>query len=178
MYEYIYITGGNYKDKKTKVITYDEAKKMLIDAQDITTYSPICSMLMIKDNETEPCQAIIYFNFRVIVADVDLGKQIWYEKVKGSEKYFIDQIVYEKYNNQSAHIQLFLRNRNFSDPNKCMIKKQNEKDMEYYVATIDDTLFYRDIEFGDTEIIYKDLETNFKPYLNDIQKCDQRYIRK
>lgn len=24
MYEYIYITGGNYKDKKTKVITYDE----------------------------------------------------------------------------------------------------------------------------------------------------------
>lgn len=178
MYEYIYITGGNYKDKKTKVITYDEAKKMLIDAQDITTYSPICSMLMIKDNETEPCQAIIYFNFRVIVADVDLGKQIWYEKVKGSEKYFIDQIVYEKYNNQNAYIQLFLRNRNFSDPNICMIKKQNEKDMEYYVATIDDTLFYRDIEFGDTETVYKDLETNFEPYLNNIQKCDNRYIRK
>ena len=176
MYEYIYITGGNYKDKRTKVITYDEARKMLIDAQVVKTYNPICSMRILKNNE--PFRAFIYFNFRVIVVDLDIGKQIWYEKVQGSKRYFIDQIVYDKYNNQSAHIQLFFRNRNFSDPNICMIKKQDEKNMEYYVATIDDTFFYRDIEFGETETAFKDLETSFDQFLLNVQKCDKRFIRK
>lgn len=176
MYEYIYMTGGNHNDKNNRMITYDEAKKMLIDAQNIKTYKPICSIRILKNNE--PFRTIIYFNFRVIVVDLDIGKQIWYEKVKGSEKYFIDQIVYLKYNDQSTHIQLFLRDRNFSDPNICMIKKQGEAKMEYYVATIDDTLFYREIEFGDTETLFKDLETDFRPFLHNVQKCNKKFIRK
>lgn len=176
MYEYIYITGGNYKDKKTKVITYDEAKKMLFDAQDINNYKPICSMRILKNNE--PFRTFIYFNSSIIVVDLELGKQIWYEKISGSNSYFIDKIVCEKYNNQSTNIQLFFRNRNFSSPNICMIKQKNGEKMAYYVATIDDTLFYRDIEFGETEPAFSDIKTNFLPYLNNLQKCDKRFIRK
>lgn len=50
--------------------------------------------------------------------------------------------------------------------------------MEYYVATIDDTFFYRDIEFGETETAFKDLETRFDQFLFNVQKCDKRFIRK
>ncbi len=176
MYEYIYVTGGSYRAKTAKIITRDQAKKMLADAQSIKTDDPICTMRILKDNE--PYRTFIYFNFRVIAVDLERGKQIWYEKYSGNDRYFIDQVVYEKYNGQSTRIQLFCRNRNFSDPNVCMIKKQGEKGFEYYVATIDDEQFYRDIEFGETETVFKDFETDFKTLLHDIQKCDSRYIRK
>ncbi len=149
---------------------------MLVDAQSIKTDEPICTMRILKDNE--PYRTFIYFNFRVIAVDLERGKQIWYEKYSGNDRYFIDQVVYEKYNGQSTCIQLFCRNRNFSAPNVCMIKKQGEKGFEYYVATIDDEQFYRDIEFGETETVFKDFETDFKTLLHDIQKCDSRYIRK
>lgn len=98
---------------------------MLVDAQSIKTDEPICTMRILKDNE--PYRTFIYFNFRVIAVDMERGKQIWYEKYSGNDRYFIDQVVYEKYNGQSTRIQLFYRNRNFSDPNVCMIKKQGEK---------------------------------------------------
>ena len=175
MYEYVYMTGGNYDDKNTKLLTYDEAKQMLLDAQNIKTFNPICSMRIFK--EQSPFRSFIYFNFRLIVVDIDRAKQIWYEKVRGKEDYFINKIVYEKYNGQKAYIELHFRNRDFSDPNICMIRKQNEDDWEYYVADIDDTLFYRKIEFGDTETVFKDIETTFEPYLSNIQKCDKRFKR-
>jgi len=83
MYEYKYMTGGNYDDKDTKLLTFDEAKNMLLDAQNIKTFNPICSMRIFK--EQVPYRAFIYFNFRLIVVDLDMAKQIWYEKVSGKE---------------------------------------------------------------------------------------------
>jgi len=59
-----------------------------------------------------------------------------------------------------------------------MIRKLNKENWEYYVADIEDTFFYRKIEFGDTETAFKDLDMNFEPYLFNVQKCDKRFIRK
>ena len=98
--------------------------------------------------------------------------------MEGKEEYFIYKIVYEKLGNEEVYIELHLRNRDFSDPNVCMIKKRNQEDWEYYVADIEDKFFYRKIEFGDTEVLFKDLETNFQPFLHRIQKCDKRFKRK
>lgn len=177
MYEIRYETGGNYNDKNTKLLTFEEAKQLFLDMQHIKTYNPICSMRITR--EKKPFRSLIYFNFQVIAVDIDLGKQIWYEKTDESGEYFIYKIVYEKQNNNKVYVEMHFRNRDFSDPNICMIKKlDNNDNWEYYVADIEDTLFYRKIEFGDTEIVYKDLETNIEGYLTNIQKCDKRFIRK
>lgn len=176
MYETLYITGGNYKDKKTRQLTYDEAEKLFADSQDIKTYNPICSMRILKDSE--PFRTFIYFNFQVIAVDLCMGKEIWYEKIRDSEEYFINKIVRNKYNDEQAYIELHFRNRSFSDPNICMIKLKKHTDWDYYAADIEDTLFYRKIEFGETATVFKDLETNFEDYLHNIQKCDKRFIRK
>lgn len=176
MYEYIYMTGGSYGDKDTKLLTYDEAKNMLLEAKNVKTFNPICSMRIFK--EQAPFRAFIYFNFRMIVVDLDMAKQIWYEKVNGKEEFFITKIVYEKYNGEKTYIELNFRNRDFSDPNICMIRKLNKDNWEYFVADIEDTFFYRQIEFGNTEPAFKDLDTDFRCYLHNIQKCDQRYKRK
>lgn len=61
---------------------------MLVDAQSIKTDEPICTMRILKDNE--PYRTFIYFNFRVIAVDLERGKQIWYEKYSGNDRYFID----------------------------------------------------------------------------------------
>ena len=176
MYNIIYLTGGNTKDKNTRQMSYDEAERMLLDAQnEKATYKPICSMIVLKEKEIY--RKIIYFISQVVAIDLETSKQIWYEREE-DHKYFINKIVYYKYNNQNMYLEMHFRNRTFSDPNICMVRRQNENDWEYYVADIEDTLFYREIEFGDTETAFKDLETNFKPYLNNIQKCDKRFIRK
>ncbi len=177
MYEIRYETGGNSYDKNMKLLTYEEAGQLLLEMQDVKTYNPICSMRITK--EKKPYRSLIYFNFQVIAVDLDLGKQIWYEKVDGREEYFIYKIVYEKHNGENAHIELHLRNRDFSDPNICMIKELDDNDhWEYYAADIEDTLFYRRIVFGETEVAYKDLETNFRDYLQNVQKCDKRFVKK
>lgn len=176
MEEILYLTGGNTEDKNTRQITYDEAQKMLLDAQnEKMVYKPICSI--VEYREKEMYRKVIYFTFQVVAISLDTTKQVWYEKIDG-EQYFIDKIVYNNYKNMNIYMELHFRNRNFSEPNLCMIKKQSNNQWEYYVADIEDTLFYRKIEFGDTETVYKDLETNFEPYLNNIQKCDKRFIRK
>lgn len=175
MYDFLYLTGGNSMDKRTKEITCDEAKKMLLDAQNENTYKPICSTIILKENKEY--RKIIYFNFRVLVVDLESTKQIWYEKVNGN-KYFVDKVVYERYGKQQAYVEVHFRNRNFSNPNICMIRMQNEKDWEYYVGDIEDTLFYRTIEFGDIDVLFRDLEMSFESYMKNIQKCDKRFIRK
>ncbi len=171
-----------------------KTKKLFLDAKDIKTYSPICTMAFwhnslgesTKDIKTQfqLCRVmeaslnkvIIYFNYQVIVEDLDIGKQIWYEKARDREEYFIEKIIRTKYNNKSENIELYFRDRNFSDPNICMIKVNNGKDWDYYMADIDDTLFYRTIEFGDTETIDKDLQTNFEIYLYNIEKRGKNLI--
>lgn len=172
----IFLTGGNTTDKSTRLITYDEAQEMLLDAQnDKETYKPICSMIIQK--ESVMYRKVIYFTFQVISVDLDTSKQVWYEKVNGNE-FFVDKIVYNNYKNQNIYIELHFRNRTFSMPNICMIRMKGEKDWEYYVGDIDDTFFYRTIEFGDTDTIFKDLDTSFESYLYNIQKCDKRFIRR
>lgn len=130
---------------------------MLLDAQnEKETYNPICFMIVFKEN-------VIYFTFRVVVINLDTTKQIWYEKLKGNG-YFINKIVYYNYNNLKKYIKMHFRNHTFSDPNICMIRMQGKKDWEYFVGDIEDSFFYRVIEFGDTETVFKNLDTSFEPY--------------
>ncbi len=115
-----------------KLLTYDEAKN-------IKTFNPICSMRIFKEHVH--FRSFIYFNFRMIVIDTDMAKQIWYEKVNEKEEFFITKIVYEKYNGEKTYIELNFRNHDSSDPNICMIRKLNKADWEYYVADIEDAFF-------------------------------------
>ena len=72
------MTGGSYRDKDMKLLTYDEAKN-------IKTFNPICSMRIFKEHVH--FRSFIYFNFRMIVIDTDMAKQIWYEKVNEKEEF-------------------------------------------------------------------------------------------
>lgn len=176
MEEILYLTGGNTKDKSTRQITYDEAQKMLSDAQNNKeSYKPICSMIILKKGEMY--RKVIYFTFQMISVDLDTTKQVWYNKVSENE-YFIDKIVYHNFNKQNIYLEMHFRDRTFSDPNICMIRMQGEKDWEYYVGDIEDTLFYRTIKLGEIDSIYNDLDTSFESYLHNVQKCDKRFIRK
>ena len=51
------------------------------------------------------------------------------------------------------HVELNFRNRNFSMPNICMIEVTDNEDKIYYIADINDTFFYRTIEFDDIDIL-------------------------
>lgn len=79
-YVWIYMTGGSYRDKDMKLLTYDEAKN-------IKTFNPICSMRIFKEHVH--FRSFIYFNFRMIVIDTDMAKQIWYEKVNEKEEFLL-----------------------------------------------------------------------------------------
>ena len=172
--EYMFLTGGNSKDKDTRRITFEEAQKMVCDTDIKNAYKPICSMVIL-DGERK-YRKIIYFKKRVIIYDFDTTKQVWYEKVNDDE-YFIDQIAFENYRNQNKYVEVHLRNRDFSDPNICMIRVGSDGRWKYYVGDIDDSKFYRKIEFGDTDILYNDIETNFESYLMNVKECGKNFLR-
>lgn len=175
MSKLIYLTGGNTEDKCTRQITYDEAQKMLLEAQnEKKMYKPVCSL--IEYSEKGIYRKVIYFTFQVVAIDLDATKQIWYEK-KEDNSYFIDKIVYNNYKKRSIYVEIHFRDSTFSYPNICMIRINDQNEWKHFVGDIEDIHFYRIIKFGDIETIYKDLDVSFEPYLNNIQKCDERFIR-
>lgn len=174
MSKLLYLTGGNTEDKNTRQITYDEAEKMFLDTQNKEKmYKPICSL--IEYGAKGMYRKIVYFTFQVVAIDLDTTKQIWYEKTKDNS-YFIDKIVYNDYKRQGIYVEIHFRGGTFSYPNICMIKIREQNEWKYFIGDIDDTFFYRIIKFGDMETIYKDLDSSFEPYLNNIQKCNERFI--
>ena len=175
MCKILYLTGGNIEDKSTRQITCDEAQKILSEARKgKKNYNPICSMMEYRENKAY--RKIIYFTFHLIAIHLDTTKQIWYQNVGGDE-YFIDKIVYNNYQNKNIYMELHFRNRNFSRPNICMIRIKDENGWRYFVGDIEDIHFYRTIEFEDSEIVFKDLDTNFEVFLNNVQECDKRFVR-
>jgi hypothetical protein len=174
MSKMLYLTGGNTDDKSTRQITYNEAEKMFLDAQNMEKiFEPICSI--VEYGEKGIYRKVIYFTFQVVIIDLHTTKQVWYEKIKDN-RYFIDKIVYNNYKKQGIYVEMHIRNSTFSYPNICMIKVCEQNEWKYFVGDIDDTLFYRMIHFGDVETLYKDLDASFEPYLNNIQKCNEKFI--
>lgn len=174
MSKMLYLTGGNTDDKSTRQITYNEAEKMFLDAQNMgKMFKPICSI--VEYGEKGIYRKVIYFTFQVVIIDLHTTKQVWYEKMKDN-RYFIDKIVYNNYKKQGIYVEMHIRNSTFSYPNICMIKAWEQNEWKYFVGDIDDTLFYRIIHFGDVETLYKDLDASFEPYLNNIRKCNEKFI--
>lgn len=175
MKKILYLTGGNTDDESTRQITYNEAEKMFLDAQNMEKmFKPICSR--VEYGEKGIYRKVIYFTFQVVIIDLHTTKQVWYEKTIDN-RYFIDKIVYNDYKKQGIYVEIHIRNSTFSDPNICMIKIYEQNEWKYFMGDIDDTFFYRTIYFGEVETIYKDLDANFEPYLNNIQKCNERFIK-
>lgn len=73
------------------------------------------------------------------------------------------------------HVELNFRNRNFSMPNICMIEVTDNEDKIYYIADINDTFFYRTIEFDDIDILFKDLDTSLKEFLYNFRKTNDNF---
>jgi len=56
-----------------------------------------------------------------------------------------------------------------------VISIEEEKNSSFYIARIDDTMFYRTLEFGDLNIAVKDFELEIKTLLHNIQKANKNF---
>jgi uncharacterized protein YpiB (UPF0302 family) len=176
MYEILYSTGLNKGEKDEKQLTFDEAQQLFIAAQNNKELSFVCSCHIKQNEPFFLYRTIRYFNDKIDAFDGVTAKGICYQKLHGNE-YFIQKAEYHdyKYNNQLLHVELNFRNRNFSMPNICMIEVTDNEDKIYYIADINDTFFYRTIEFDDIDILFKDLDTSLKEFLYNFRKTNDNF---
>ena len=133
---------------------------------------------MIVFDDNEQFIKIMYGTKQIVTFDSIRKKAIWYNKVDdgtNENRYFINQMDCFKDNPENTHIQLHFRGRGFSESNVCMISIEEEKNSSFYIAKIDDTMFYRTLEFGDLNIAVKDFELEIKTLLHNIQKANKNF---